>query len=438
MAGRFSFNNSFTLLDFIFGRTGRENTRSQQGFVNVVTGGQTNSGEQVNVDTVLNEPTTMSCINIISEGITQLPICVSRITEDGSKEKLKDHPISRLLQRPNSYQTPTDFKSSIIYTLLVHGNCFIRIVRDNGKPQDGLDISGRPIQLVPMDPQDITVGANAFGMPTYDHESFGQIALENVIHIRDISTFTTVGSSRTLLAAEIIGAKIAADSLMSETFKNGININYVINSDEQLSPEEQKIRNDALRESFGNGGTRRGSVLLLGGGATMSSVKGATPADADLRALRQELKNEIAGVFRVPSFMVGGTGADKYNNVRQRLSSFHRDTLQPIIANIEEAFTLKLLNGTTETVEIDVTTFIKGDVDNQSTIAQRLVQAGVWTPNEARAYVGSNPHDSEFADQLIEPNSTSTETVTEVVEPPTGGGDGPQSNENTGGDDAES
>ena len=167
----------------------------------------------------------------------------------------------------------------------------------------------------------------------------------------------------------------------------------------------------------------------------MSAIKGSTPADADLLSLRQELKNEIAGVFRVPSFMIGGTGADKYNNVRQRLSSFHRDTLQPIICNIEEAFTLKLLDGTKEAVTIDVTTFIKGDVDNQSVIAQRMVQSGVWTPNEVRAYVGTNPHDSEFADQLIEPNSTSTETVTEVVEPSTGGEDGPQSSENRERDD---
>ena len=435
MARRFSSNNSFSILDFIFGRSGRENTQSQYGFVNVISGGQTTSGEQVNVDTVLNEPTTMSCINIISEGITQLPMGVSRVDSEGNKTYDPKHPISKLMQRPNVYQTPSDFKSSIIFTLMVHGNCFIRIVRDGRDPQNGLDITGNPVQLVPMDPQDITVGANAFGLPTYDHESFGQIAAENVIHIRDINTFTSVGTSRTLLAAEIIGAKMAADSLMAETFRNGISVNYVVNTAEELSPEEQKASNDALRESFGNNGSRRGSVMLLGGGATMNAIKGSTPADAELLSLRQELKNEIAGVFRVPSFMIGGTGADKYNNVRQRLSSFHRDTLQPIISNIEESFTLKLLNGVTEVTTIDVTTFIKGDVDNQSTIAQRLVQSGVWTPNEARAYVGNNPHDSEFADQLIEPNSTSTETVTEVVEPPTGGEDGPESSENRERDD---
>ena len=430
--------SSFSLLDYILGRTGSQgqSDASNFGFLFAETAGQTNSGENVNVDTVLSEPTTMSCINIIAQGITQIPIVVKRKLEDGKYEIVQDHPVAALLQQPNVYQSPSDFKYSMVETILVHGNCYLRIVRANGDPMDGSRTDGRPVQLVPMDPSDVTVGANAFGIPTYTHETYGQIVAENVIHIRDVNTFTALGLSRTLLAAEIIGAKLAADRLMSETFKNGVSVNYAIQSNAPVDATAAENLQKQMKAAFGAGGSKRGSLMLIENG-TLNAVKGSTPADADLRALRQELKTEIAGVFRVPAFMVGGTGGDKYNNVRQRLSSFHRDTLQPIITNIEEAITLKLLDGINELVYFDVADFIKGDFENQVNVASTAVSQGIWTPNEGRHYLGFNPADDEHADMLIPPNST-TNTNVEDEDPAnaTGGSDGPQGSENVGEDDA--
>lgn len=411
-------NRSYSLFDFIAKLAGRQDTTSGYGHLHVITSGRTNSGENVNVDTLLEEPTTMSCINIITQGITQIPYYVKRENEDGSVEKVEGHPIGILLNRPNVFQTPTDFKQSIINTMLVHGNAFIRILRANQDPADGTSTRGRPVQLVPMDPQDITVGANEFGMPTYEHESFGQIVADNMIHIRDLSVFTAQGLSRPLLAAEIIGAKLAADRKIAEHFKNGVDINYVIRTNETLDPETREAFQTALKEKFGSEGDRRGGAFIVENGDVMS-LKGSTPADVDLRELRANLINEIAGVFKVPSFMVGGTGNDKYNNVRQRLSSFHRDTLQPLITNIEEALTMKLLDAPNEYICFDVTDFIKGDIESQTSVSTQLVTSGVITPNEARAYLNYNPHTEEHANELIKPNQSFQDTETT-----TGGEDG--------------
>ena len=425
-------DNSFSLLDFLLRRGGqRQDLEGNYGFLFTNTAGQTRSGENVDVETVLEEPTTMSCINIIAQGITQIPICVRRANQDGGYDIIEDHPVKMLLERPNVFQSPSDFKYSIVETILVHGNCFLRILRSNDNPEDGMDVSGRPVQLVPMDPVDVTVGVNAFGIPTYHHESHGDMAAENVIHIRDVNTFTAQGLSRVLLASEIIGAKLAADRLMAETFRYGISVNYAISTEGSLGDAEtQEHLQKQLSEAFGQSGARRGGAVLLEN-STIQALKGATPADADLRALRQELKNEIAGVLRVPSFMIGGTGADKYNNVRQRLSSFHRDTLQPIISNIEEAMSLKLIDSSDEHIYFDIRDFIKGDFENQMNVAAAAVSNGIWTPNEAREYIGTNRSTQEEADLLIPPNST-VNTNLEERDPSnaTGGSDGPQGEEN--------
>ena len=425
-------NSSFTLLDYILGRTGREGPSDNFGFLFTQNSGLSSAGTNVTVDTVLSEATAMSCINIIAQGITQIPVGVRRKNDKGGYDFVEDHPLSVLLRRPNVYQTPTDFKYSMVATILIHGNCFLRIIRANGDPTNGMDTSGRPVQLVPMDPIDVTVGQNGFGIPIYNHESFGDIAAENVIHIRDLNTFTANGYSRTILAAEIIGAKIAADQLMGEIFRDGLNLGYVVTSNEDTDADTKQEFIKQLQENFGQRGNRKGGAAFIDNG-TITQLQGATPVDADLRALRQELKNEIAGVYRVPSFMIGGTGADKYNNVRQRLSSFHRDTLQPIITNIEEAMTMRLIDAFDEYVHFDITDFIKGDIESQGNYASQMVSNGIWTPNEARNYIGTDRHEDAIADQLIPPNSTVNTNLEEDPSNATGGSDGPQGEENADG-----
>ena len=425
-------NSSFTLLDYILGRTGREGPSDNFGFLFTQNSGLSSSGTNVTVDTVLSEPTAMSCINIIAQGITQIPTCVRRKNDLGGYDMVTDHPISILMNKPNVYQTPSDFKYSMVATILIHGNCFIRIIRANDEPENGMNTSGRPVQLVPMDPIDVTVGQNGFGIPIYNHESFGDIAAENVIHIRDLNTFTANGYSRTILAAEIIGAKIAADQLMGEIFRDGLNLGYVVSSTVDTDSDTKQEFIKQLQENFGQRGNRKGGAAFIDNGS-IETIQGATPVDADLRALRQELKNEIAGVYRVPSFMIGGTGADKYNNVRQRLSSFHRDTLQPIITNIEQSMSMKLIDAIDEYIYFDITDFIKGDIESQGNYASQMVSNGIWTPNEARNYVGTDRHESEIADQLIPPNSSVNTNLNEEDAPSTGGSDGPQGEENADG-----
>jgi HK97 family phage portal protein len=426
---------TFSLLDFLMGRSDQKTNDSNFGFVFTNTSGQTNSGENVTVDTLLKETTTATCLAIISQGISQLPLSIQKYNEDGSVEKNDEHPVTKLLNKPNNFQTPTAFKTSIVTTLLIYGNAYLRILRagSGADAEDGLNTRGRPVQLVPLDPSDITVGANSFGMPTYHHDSYGDIASENIVHIKDLTTFTATGYSRVLLAAEIIGAKLAADRRMALKFKNGGNFSGFVEFDGTIPAESKQAFEESLTR-FVNRNDKAGGVGILEGGAKFTSVDAATPADLDLRELRDDLKNEIASMMRVPSFMAAAEGGQQYNNTRSKLASFHRDTLSPIITNIEEELTLKLIDKEDEHVKFDVMEYLKGDIESQSKVARELVTSGVITPNEARAYMGYTRIDEEGADSIIRPNSTSSESTSTTLEDDpenaTGGEDGPQSNAN--------
>ena len=417
-----SINNSWSLFDLFNRRSGREGIQDNYGFIFTETSGQTKSGENVNVENALVDATVVSCINAIVQGITQIPIYVHKERADGKgSDRIVKHPIERLLRRPNAYETPTEFKSSIVTSILVHGNCFIRIVRDG---------RGNAIQLYPMDPIDITIGSNQFGLPVYTHETYGDIPMEDIVHIRDITTHAPQGLSRTILAAEIIGAKRAADSLMAETFRNGISLNYVVSSNGAVDAAKLQNLTEQMKNAFGQGGSRRGGVAFIEDG-DVSAIKGATPADVDMRELREALIKEIAAVYKVPAFLAGASGDQKYNNVRQFWAAFHRDTLNPIANNIAEALSLKLLPDD-EFVHFDTMEILAGDVEIQSRVAQGNVSQGIWTPNEAREVLGYTPSEEEHADQLVQPNSSINTNIESGDNPSdaTGGEDGPQGADN--------
>ena len=435
--GAGSYDQTNNLFDLFRGRGGVNSTDDQFGFNFVEQAGITNAGEQVSVDNLLNETTTMTCINAITQGVTQIPIYVRKKTSEGDYELTKEHPIAKLFRRPNDYQTSTEFKSSIVTSMLTHGNAFVYLVRAGGQNEgNGLvrHGTGRVLQMYPLDPSDVTIGSNALGRPSYHHEDQGNIPIANIVHIRDLNTFTPQGLSRALLMSESIGMKKAADALIAETFRYGANLNYVVNSEVPLDAEKLRNVQEQMKAAFGRRGSRRGGAFFIEQGG-VEAIKGLTPADVDLREIRDQLAREIAAGFRVPAFMAGIDDNQTYNNVRQYWTAFHRDTLQPIVTNIEEAFTLKML-GEGEYLYFDIQEILMGDIEISNRVVNDSVSNGVRTQNEARAYLGltrledPRPEDQRIGlspyDVLISPNSTVNTNLEETPDNATGGEDGPQ------------
>ena len=359
-----------TLLDVILGRG--KNSGPQAGYFFNSVGGTSFAGQTVSVDNVLKNTTVLSCVQVISQGIAQLPWEIWK-----AQDIVANHTLTGVLNRPNSFQTNYEFKSAVVQDILIYGNSFTRVVRAK---------NGRVIELIPMAPNDLTVAANSFGIPVYNHKTYGDLTAQEVIHVRDISGHSVEGRSRILLAAERIACLNAADNLMAETFISGVSINYSVELEATLDDASREALYAQLKNAFGQGGSRRGGIAVLEGGK-LSAIKGSTPADADLRELRGDLINEIAALFRVPASLVGGLAQEKYSNVTARLASMYRDSFAPIIISIEQAFTNNLLsNG--NTLRFDVGSLVKGDLATQITLATQAVAGGIITPNEARVFIG--------------------------------------------------
>ena len=77
---------------------------------------RTKSGQSVTTANAMEDATVLSCVNVIAQGIAQLPLnLVSKADSSVSKS-----PISSLSQRPNDYQTPYEFTYGLVATLLTY------------------------------------------------------------------------------------------------------------------------------------------------------------------------------------------------------------------------------------------------------------------------------------------------------------------------------
>ena len=231
------------LLDVILGR-GSNNPHAGYFFSSRASEGGTFAGQTITAENVMANTTVLSCVQVISQGIAQLPweIWNGTATVEG-------HALTEVLNRPNSFQSSYEFKGSIIQDTLIYGNSYTRVVRAGG---------GKIIELIPMDPSAITVEANSFGIPVYEHSDYGLLKATEVIHIRDVSGHGVEGRSRALMGAERIACLNAADGLVGETFMNGVSIQYSVELESTLDDTSRDALYAQLKTAFGQGGSRRG------------------------------------------------------------------------------------------------------------------------------------------------------------------------------------
>ena len=105
-----------------------------------------------------------------------------------------------------------------------------------------------------------------------------------------------------------------------------------------------------------------------------------TPADTDLRALREDIKREIAASWSVPPFLIGAAGDAKYANFTASVLTLYRDTYVPVSLALCQRFSEAL--GTR--VVCNHKELLRGDLAAQITNAVNASGGPVLTPNEAR------------------------------------------------------
>ena len=120
---------------------------------------------------------------------------------------------------------------------------------------------------------------------------------------------------------------------------------------------------------------------------------------------RKYATEKICAVLGVPKVQLRYTEGVNFSNATQQYTKFIENTIRPLERWLKTVFDTLILEDFGETkVEFMINDTHIDDIEQKSKIAQSNVSQGVWTPNEARQYIGYDMYEDPLADSLFVPS----------------------------------
>jgi HK97 family phage portal protein len=392
-------------------------TNPDQWFIDWVRGGQESaSGIVVSQLEALRDVVTAACVQIRAADLAKLPVHVYRRRKDGGKDVFRDHPLEKLLRKPNNWQTKFEFFEMMQACYLLKTNAYAPAIR-NGR--------GQPIALIPVNPDQVGIyeapGGELFYRVTRDNQH--EIAMlaslplmissENVLHLRGMSLNGLLGVQRISMARDAIGLSRALEEFSSKLFANGARPGGVFETEKRLSDPAFARLKAQINEKYA-GVENSGKSMLLEEGLKWSKQT-MTAIESDTVNARRLQIEQIATAFDVPLHRLGII-AGKGESILQA----HQMYLNNVLSSDAERWENKLndmfgLDGEDIFVEFDLNYFNRADMQTRFTALRTGVVGGFLKINEARR--SEDLPDVPGGDVLLQPTNVAPFPFT----PPKGG-----------------
>lgn len=291
---------------------------------------------RVDERSALSHGTVYACANVISQDLAKIPLHLYRRTEDGGKERVRDHPAARVLSRMSAPGVPAySSRYSLHWALLLRGNAYGHI-RRNGR--------GEIVSLEPIPNGQVSV-LESGRERVYDFEDAEgirrRVGWRDMLHLRYCAEDGWTGRSPLQVGAETISVALGAQRYAGKHVSGRGVVRGVVEhpdwfeSDEVARAHAQKIR-ESIDDPESNG------IPILPYGMSLKEV-GMSPADAQLLEQRRFDREQIAAMFRVPPAKAGIFEHGLKANVEQQAIDYVTDCLLGWARLHEMTFNLALL-----------------------------------------------------------------------------------------------
>lgn len=338
----------------------------------------TNAGTVITQNDSLKIEAVYACVRLIADSISTLPVDTF-IRVDGERRPFRPRP--SWLDYPESGVTRTEHFQQVLVSLLLDGNSFTRILRDDA------GVAG----LVVLNPQRVECTRDRkTRRPLYIYEQRDEIQAEDMIHITELRMPGELrGRSRIDLVKENLGLARALEEFAARFFGQGSSASGIIQFPGNLTREQAKDLVDGFEQ--GHKGLRRSHRPgILFGGATFQKTTVDNDSAQFLESRRFAVE-EIARAFRCPPSMLGVTtaGAMSYASVEQNGIHFVQHTLRPYIAKIEDGYQKVLDNRAF--LKFNVDGLLRGDQASRYAAFSTGIQAGFLSINDIHRIEDMSP-----------------------------------------------
>ena len=330
--------------------------------------------------------------------------------------EVHDHPLLKLLARPNPEQGGGAFWEAYFGYWQLAGNSYIEAVRLQNRP---------PIELWPLRPDRMKVlpnPQNRIGGYVYTAGG-GQVrfAPGEVLHSKFWHpTNDWYGMSPIEAAARSIDGDNAAQAWNTAMVQNGARPSGALSTEGELT-SEQKID---LKDQLDNRSRPEaaGRALLLEGGLSWVEM-GLTPRDMDWLNQQKWGLKRIAAAFGVPMPLIDPESSATYANYKTARIALYQDTVLPLMDHARDD-----LNGWLVPM-FDESLLLAYDPDSIEALQQD--RADAWertddvrlTIDERRTAVGLDPLPNGLGEVIVLGTGESIVPVEDLLAPPATGGD---------------
>lgn len=255
--------------------------------------GFASAGIPINDDAVLSIVTVFTCIAILADAVSTLPLETFRRAKDKSKKQVDAPP---LIVNPWPEGTLQDWLTQVMVSLLLRGNFYGQIT--------DRDLAGRATMIMPVHPDDVMARRNLqSGKREYRFKG-KLVPLDDVFHVpATLVPGSFIGLNPVEYVRGAFGLAAATEKYGSQFFANSANPSGVIEYAGDLSPAATlDLARDWKMAHQGLGQASMPAVLT--GGATWKTI-GINPDDAQFLLTRDFQRHEIASFFRIPEHMLG-------------------------------------------------------------------------------------------------------------------------------------
>lgn len=327
-----------------------------------------------------------ACVSAYSQTAAMCPGGHWRWTSDGGRERVVNSALSRILRKPNDYQSGSDFMLNLVRWLYCEGNAYALALRN-----DRNEIAELHLMSSSFCKAAVAEGGEVFyqlgGNEIIDRR-FGALALvpaRDVLHVRlQTPRHVLRGETPLMAAAMDISAGNAILQRQIEFFTNRAQPSFILSSDAQMTGEQITELRAAWNKQ--TQGANAGGTPILAWGIKPHQV-GSTAQDSQLAETMKMAEQNVALAFRVP-MQVLGIGNNTYSSTESLMQSWVASGLGFCLNHIEEAYgqLFGLRGMPDEYMELDTRALLRSAFKDRMEGLALGVQGGIYSPDEARAH----------------------------------------------------
>lgn len=365
-----------------------------------VGGKSTKAGVRITTKTALSISMVWSCVKILSESLSGLPL---KLYEDADgatarKQVLRKDAAYKLLRKPNPFMTMLNFLKFVVVNMALRGNAFALIERNR---------NGDAIGLVPLSIDAVTIDTDEdllYWVQPKDGDRF-PVSPESMLHFKIFSMDGIVGLSPIEYQAETLGLAKAGQQWSARFMrKGGFTGGYVIYK-EFLTEKQQEQVLAKFPDVRKGDADDIGKMAILQGGPTITPA-GITQKDAQFIESQQFQEEAMAGIYGVPLWLANRAGKTSImgSNLEQQLIGFVTFGLKPYIDAVEDEFNDKLFDRTPRFVEFAVEGLLRADSAGRAALYAAALGgsggSGWMSTNEVRRKENLPPLDGAEYDRV--------------------------------------